>query len=158
MEKPPELKEYEKALLALDPDGMTEEDARQEGIRLLEACVREEKSGARADLGCNIFMVVACALSFGDVATLDADQYWSYRSRRRHLRKFRRGTYRDGYQKYLSEWHKLAEARQKAVEEAAVREKEAKALEAERFKQRVEAHSRLAGKIPQDTGDREDID
>ena len=90
-------------ILALDPGSMTEEEARQAGIRFFSAYIETKGSDARASLGCNIIMVIVCTLLFRDAAIFPDDEYESYRTARKLLKKFENNTYKKGYAAYLTD-------------------------------------------------------
>lgn len=88
-------------VLSLDPGAMTEEDARQAGIRFLTAYVETTGSYARSSLGCNLLFVLISVLLFQDAAITSDAEYDSYRSAKKLLRKFQKDTYKKGYVAYL---------------------------------------------------------
>ena len=101
-------------VLALDPGSMTEEEARQAGIRFFSAYVEITRSDARASLGCNIIMVIVFTLLFRDAAISPDDEYESYRTARKLLKKFENDTYRKGYVRYLTDFQeRIREQRQR---------------------------------------------
>ncbi len=126
-------------VLALDLEAMTEEEARLEGIGLLEDYADGIAEKARAGLGCNLIMVLLFALVSGDYPGGDGfTEYLDYRRVRRTLRRFRRGTYRKGYRKYLAEWQERIREQRKTAALAKAREEERLAIKAERRAERAE--------------------
>ena len=102
-DKQKRLEQLYDEVLALDPGAMTEEEARQAGIRVLSAYVETTQSDARASLGCNIIMVAVCTLLFRDADPSSDAEYDSYRAAGKLLKKFEKDTYRKGYAAYLTE-------------------------------------------------------
>ena len=126
-------------VLALDPGALNEEEARQAGIRFLSAYVETTRSDARASLGCNIFMVIVFALLFRDAAISPDDEYDSYRSARKLLKKFEKNTYRKGYVTYLTDC-------QERIMEQRQRRAKMEQLEEERRRRKEERRADRKGK------------
>ena len=85
-------------VLSLDPGSMTEEEARQTGIRILSTYVETTRSYARASMGCNLLMLLVFTLLFQDAPVSSDDDYDAYRAATKLLRQFQKGTYKEGYQ------------------------------------------------------------
>ena len=117
-------------VLSLEPGSMTEEEARQAGIRFLSSLAETTRSDARASLGCNIVMVIICALLFRDAVISPDDEYESYRTARKLLKKFEKDTYVKGYAAFLTDLQdrireqRQRRARQEEMEEERRRRKE----------------------------------
>ncbi|MBR6707051.1 MAG: hypothetical protein IKI84_10285 [Clostridia bacterium] len=131
-DKQKRLEQLYDEVLAIDAGALTEEEARQAGIRFLSAYVETARSDARASLGCNIIMVIVCTLIFRDAAISPDDEYDSYCSAGRLLKKFEKNTYGKGYVTYLTDCQerireqRQRRARMERLEEERRRRKEAR--------------------------------
>ena len=119
-------KEYNEVIQrvkALDPDAMTEEEARLAGIPLLEGSMEELRLDSRFSLIYTAILALVLAVLFNDAGEGDISAFIEYRKAKRTLKKFKKGTYRKGYRRYLKDWQdKILRQEEKDAKNAAAAE------------------------------------